>query len=125
MAYLINLKTCADERGSLTVLDDVEEKLPFKIKRIFYIYNVDDSRRGGHRHHKTVQAAVCIKGRCIIYNNDSTQEEEFVLDSPDKCLLLEARDWHEMYDFSQDAVLLVLASEKFDAGDYIYEKYQI
>lgn len=120
MAYLINLKTFTDKRGNLTVIEKV---IPFDIKRIFYIYGVDDSKRGGHRHKKTVQAAICIKGKCRIFNDDGRKKEEFILDSPDKCLILEPSDWHEMFEFSEDAILMVLASEYFDPNDYIFEKY--
>jgi dTDP-4-dehydrorhamnose 3,5-epimerase-like enzyme len=121
MARLISLKTYTDARGNLTVIEKV---IPFDVKRIFYIYGVDDSVRGGHRHHKTVQAAICLKGRCAIENNDGTKQEKFILDSPDKCLILEPKDWHEMLEFSKDAILMVLASEYFESADYIREKYQ-
>lgn len=121
MAKLISLKTFTDKRGNLTV---VEKVIPFDIKRLFYIYGVDDSVRGGHRHHKTIQAAICLQGSCEIYIHDGEREETFLLDSPDKCLILEPRDWHEMLHFTQDAILMVLASEYFDSKDYITEKYQ-
>jgi len=120
MAHLISLNTHIDKRGNLTV---VEKVLPFDIKRVFYIYGVDDSKRGGHRHHKTVQAAICIKGKCKIFNDDNKTKEVFELDSPSKCLILDPEDWHEMYDFSEDAILMVFASEYFDKQDYIYEPY--
>jgi hypothetical protein len=121
MAYMINLKTFCDKRGNLTVIERV---LPFAIKRIFYIYGVDDSIRGRHRHRKTVQAAICLKGSCSIHNNDGIRQEEFVLDSPSKCLILETKDWHYMHRFTRDAILMVLASECFDPNDYIYEDYR-
>lgn len=121
MAYLINLKTFTDKRGNLTV---IERTIPFDIKRIFYIYGVDDSIRGGHRHHKTVQAAICIKGRCRILNDDNETTTDFLLDSPEKCVILEPRDWHQMSDFSEDAILMVLASEFYDEKDYIFERYK-
>ena len=120
MAYLIDLKTFTDSRGNLTV---IEKSIPFDLKRIFYIYGVDSSTRGGHRHHKTLQAAICIKGECKIYNNDNSREQVFHLDRPNKCLILETKDWHKMYDFSSDAILMVLASEYFDSTDYIFEPY--
>jgi hypothetical protein len=120
MARLIDLKTFTDERGNLTVIEKV---IPFDVRRIFYIYGVDSSVRGGHRHHQTIQAAICLKGHCTIWNNNGSLTEEFVLDSPSKCLILEPRDWHKMYDFSPDAILMVLASEYFDPKDYIYEPY--
>lgn len=120
MAKLIDLKTFTDERGNLTV---VEKVLPFDIKRVFYIYGVDDSERGGHRHHKTIQAAVCIQGACKIYNNNSIKEETFELNQPSKCLILNPEDWHTMYDFTKDAILMVFASECFEEADYIFEPY--
>lgn len=120
MAYMIDLKTFTDIRGNLTVIENV---FPFDIKRIFYIYGVDDSERGGHRHHKTIQAAVCIQGACKIYNHNGTREEEFILDNPSKCVILFPEDWHKMYSFTRDAILMVFASEFFDENDYIYEPY--
>ena len=121
MAYSINLKTFTDARGNLTVIEKV---IPFDIKRIFYIYGVDSSKRGGHRHHKTVQAAICLKGMCTVYCNDNLKETVFELDTPDKCVVLEPQDWHTMYNFSPDAILMVLASEYFDESDYIFKPYE-
>ena len=120
MASLIDLETHTDSRGSLTV---IEKNIPFPIRRVFYIYGVDDSRRGGHRHHTTVQAAICLQGSCRIFCDDSHEKDEFLLDRPNKCLLLNPEDWHVMYDFTPDAILLVLASTEFDSSDYIYESY--
>ena len=74
-----------------------------KNKDIFYIYGVDDSVRGGHWHHKTIQAAICISGSCVIYDHDGQHEEEFVLDKPSK---------------SKDTILIVLASVYFSDEDY-------
>ena len=121
MAYCIKLKTHTDPRGNLTV---IEKEIPFDIKRIFYIYGVDDSIRGGHRHKTTVQAAICIHGSCVVSNNDGEIKEDFLLDHPSKCLILESKDYHYMHSFTPDAVLLVLASTSFDANDYIWEDYK-
>jgi dTDP-4-dehydrorhamnose 3,5-epimerase-like enzyme len=120
MAGLIDLKTFTDARGNLTVIEKV---IPFDIRRIFYIYGVDGSVRGGHRHHKTIQAAICLKGHCTVWTHNGVRAEEILLDSPSKCLILEPRDWHKMYRFSPDAILMVLASEHFDPEDYITETY--
>ena len=120
MARFLNLKTFSDHRGSLTVIEKI---LPFEIKRVFYIYGVDDSVRGKHRHHKTIQAAICIKGSCVISNNNGSVKEDFIMDSPDKCLILEPEDWHSMHHFTPDAILLVLASEYFEEKDYIFDEY--
>ncbi len=120
MAYLTDLKSFTDKRGNLTV---IEKTIPFDIKRIFYIYGVDSSSRGGHRHKTTVQAAICIQGSCLINNHDGKRTASFQLDRPDKCLIIEPTDWHTMDQFSTDAILMVLASEHFDQNDYIFEPY--
>jgi dTDP-4-dehydrorhamnose 3,5-epimerase-like enzyme len=120
MAEILDLKTFTDKRGNLTV---VEKVIPFDIKRIFYIYGVDDSVRGGHRHHLTRQAAICLRGTCHIHNDNGEKRNSFVLDAPNKCLILEPRDWHTMDNFTPDAILMVLASEYFDPNDYIFEPY--
>jgi dTDP-4-dehydrorhamnose 3,5-epimerase-like enzyme len=120
MAYLVDLKTFTDKRGNLTV---IEKTIPFNFKRIFYIYGVDDSTRGGHRHKTVYQAAICLQGSCHIYCNDGSRETEFFLDRPNKCLILEPKDWHTMDRFTTDAILMVLASDFFDPDDYIFEPY--
>jgi hypothetical protein len=119
MAYIIDLPTFSDNRGNLTV---VEKVLPFQIKRFYYIYGVT-SKRGGHRHKKTVQALIILGGNCEIYVNDGRKEEIFLLNTPDKCLILEAKDWHTMEHFSSDSILLVFSSEFYDKDDYIDEEY--
>ena len=82
MAKLIDLTTFTDFRGNLTVIEKV---IPFDIKRIFYIYGVDDSKRGGHRHHNTIQEAVYIKGECKIFNNDNNIEQNLKLNNSIIC----------------------------------------
>jgi len=121
MAYIVDLKTYTDKRGNLTVIEKV---IPFEIKRIFYIYGVDGSERGGHRHHKTIQAAICLRGSCKIYNNNNKKEVIFNLDMPSQALILQPEDWHKMFAFTPDTILMVMASEYYDALDYIYEPYE-
>lgn len=121
MSKLLKLKTFSDKRGKLTVIEKI---LSFEIKRVFYIYGVDDSVRGGHRHKETYQAAVCIKGSCTIYMNNGQSETVYRLINPDECLLIDPEDWHKMYDFSEDAVLVVFSSTHFDSNDYIFDKYE-
>jgi dTDP-4-dehydrorhamnose 3,5-epimerase-like enzyme len=123
MARVITLKTNADSRGKLTVIERV---FPFDIKRVFYIYGVDDSVRGQHRHKKTYQAAICLHGSCRVLNQAGEGQpiSTFILDSPVKCLLIDPNDYHWMDQFSPDAILMVLASEYYDPQDYIYEPYE-
>lgn len=120
MAYIIELQTITDSRGSLTVIEDI---LPFDIKRVYYMYNVQ-GQRGGHSHKKTMQALVAVHGSCKVNVVNKNSKYVFTLDTPDTCLLLDPEDWHTMDDFSEDAVLLVLASELYDACDYVTEEYK-
>lgn len=119
MAHIIKLPTFKDERGNLTV---VEKLLPFDIKRFYYIYGAS-SKRGGHRHKKTMQALISLGGSCEIYVNDGSKEEVFLLDEPSKCLILDPKDWHTMDNFSIGSTLLVFSSEFYDKDDYIDEEY--
>lgn len=115
MPHIINLQEYKDKRGSLTVL---EKLLPFQIKRVYFIQDVN-GRRGGHKHIITKQALICIKGECTIKVRKEKNFKNFKLNKSFKCLILEPDDWHEMYNFSKDSVLLVLASENYDVNDYI------
>lgn len=122
---LIEINEHGDERGLLAVLEG-DNSIPFSIKRVFYIYGTQrDVRRGFHGHYKTRQALISISGSCTVYLDNLQRKTDVVLDSPTKVLLLEPNDWHEMYDFSPDCVLLVLASHLYDPQDYIrdYEKF--
>ena len=122
MAKIIDLQTFTDDRGNLTVIEKV---IPFDIKRVFYIYGVNDSKRGLHRHKKTIQAAIAIKGTCRIMNKggDGQIEEEYWLNSPSTCLIIQPTDYHWMDCFSEDCILMIFASEYFDKEDYIFTPY--
>lgn len=119
MAYLIDLPTFGDDRGKLTIIEKV---LPFEIKRFYYVYDVR-SKRGGHRHFKTVQALVTLGGSCEVYVDNGIKKQIYVLDTSDKCLIVEPEDWHTMDNFSEGSTLLVFASEYYDMNDYIDEPY--
>ena len=120
MAEIIMLPTHTDERGSLTVIEKI---IPFQIKRIYYIYNCSDLERGGHRHKKTIQAMICLKGSCTVDWNNGKESSSVKLELPDNLLLLYPEDYHIMRDLTSETLLLVLASEHYDKADYIYENY--
>ncbi len=119
MAYIIDLQTVTDERGSVTV---VEKVLPFEVKRIYWVYQFN-AERGGHRHKKNIQALVCINGSCEIKISNGKITKTIILDRSNKCLVLEPEDWHTMDALNKQSVLLVMASEHYDKNDYIYEEY--
>jgi len=120
MARTIEFKTAKDNRGSLSVIEKI---LPFEIKRVYYIYGCSGETRGGHRHKKTIQLLTCVAGSCEIFWDNGTDAGTVTLDDPSVGLLVLPEDWHTMSKFSPDAVLLVLASEHYDAEDYVDEGY--
>jgi hypothetical protein len=116
MPYLLNLTTFTDNRGNLTVIEKV---LTFDIKRVFYIYGVNDSLRGQHRHIKTIQAAIAIQGSCDIHIQNNPNDIVYSLNMPSQCLILQPQDFHWMDNFTKNCILMVFASEFYDKNDYI------
>jgi len=121
MAHIIKIPSFVDERGHLSVIEFLD--FPFRPKRLYYIYNVDNSERAKHRHKKTIQALIATSGSCIVETNNNRKKEIFKLNSADKALILEPEDWHIVNSFNNNCVLMVLASEAFDENDYIYQNY--
>lgn len=117
MARLINLKTITDTRGSLTVIERV---IPFEIKRIFYVNGPDQFKKGDHQQ-RMKQAVICLKGSCLIISRGGAEEQHFILNSADQCLLLGPEDRHEMLEISSESILMVLASEPFGHVDCVQE----
>lgn len=116
---LIDLKPLGDERGQLSVLE-AQKNIPFPIKRVYYLTNMKSNvPRGFHAHKKLEQVAVCVAGECTMLLDDGNNKENVLLDSPCKAIRIEPMVWHEMHDFSDDCVLLVLASDHYDESDYI------
>jgi dTDP-4-dehydrorhamnose 3,5-epimerase-like enzyme len=120
MAQLLQLQTFSNEKGSLTVFEKI---LSEGIKRIFYIYDAKNQVRGGHRHVLAFNALTCVSGKCKVFVDNGVETQVFELDTPNTCLLLDPADWHQMYDFSENAVLLVLSDRFYEKEDYIFEKY--
>ncbi|MEQ5120364.1 sugar 3,4-ketoisomerase [Morganella morganii] len=123
---LIEFKTLGDDRGSLISLEQ-NKNIPFEIKRIYYIFGTKENvSRGFHAHKKLRQLAVCVRGSCRFVMDNGTQKEEIILDSPDKGLVIDAMQWHEMHDFSEDCIIIVLANDYYDESDYIrnYENFR-
>ena len=108
-----------DERGMLVALEQFKD-IPFAVKRVYYIYNtLPNVRRGFHAHKNLKQILICVKGSCKLHLDDGVETKEIVLNDPTEGVYLDNNIWREMYDFSPDAVLLVLASELYDEADYI------
>lgn len=116
---IIQLEEHGDDRGTLIALEQMKN-VPFEIKRVYYMYDTGSGvRRGFHAHKKLKQMLVCVHGSCKILLDDGKEKIEVLLDLPNKGLLIESHIWREMFDFSNDAVLMVLASELYAESDYI------
>lgn len=108
-----------DERGILIALEE-HKNIPFEIRRCYYMYNTQPGvRRGYHAHKSLEQILVCVRGSCKILLDDGVSKETVLLDRPNKGLYISHNMWREMFDFSEDAVLMVLASQLYDESDYI------
>ena len=115
----INFQPLGDERGSLVALEG-SKSVPFDIKRVYYIFGTKEGvSRGFHAHRNLKQVAVCVTGSCRFVLDNGKQREEIVLDKSTIGLLINDLTWREMYDFSPDCVLMVLANEHYDESDYI------
>ena len=116
---IISFKSLGDERGSLLALES-NKNIPFDIKRVYYIFGTKEATaRGFHAHKNLKQIAVCVTGSCRFVLDNGKQKEEVVLDNATKGLLIKNLTWREMYDFSPDCVLMVLANKYYDESDYI------
>lgn len=108
-----------DERGILISLEE-NLNIPFTIRRCYFMYNLlPGVRRGFHAHKTLQQVLVCVRGSCNILLDDGKEKTVVPLDRPNKGLYITANTWREMFDFSEDAVLMVLADQLYNEEDYI------
>lgn len=118
-------KVHTDKWGKLVALEE-NSLIPFNIKRVYYIYGVEKNvRRGFHSHKRLQQVLICVHGSVKILLKTPDEEEIVTLNKANEGLYIGPNIWREMYDFSEDAVLLVLASDHYKETDYIrrYDEY--
>lgn len=117
---VIEFKEYGDEKGNLVVAEGSGFDVPFDIRRVFYIYGSDpDIKRGNHANRYTQFVLINVSGSSKVLVDDGYTKEVIVLDKPRMGLYLGTMVWKEMYDFSPDSVLLVLASEHYIESEYI------
>lgn len=122
---LVDFKTLGDDRGSLIAIEE-GYNAPFDINRVYYIFGTKEGvKRGFHAHINLKQMCISVKGSCTFVLDDGKKREEIKLDNPNQGLFIEGLIWREMKNFSEDCVLIVLASEYYDENDYIrdYDKF--
>lgn len=114
-----------DERGRLVALEEFKD-IPFEIKRVYYLYETKEGvHRGFHAHKSLEQILICIHGSCDVLLDNGEEKKVISLERPYEGLYVPNNMWREMYNFSSDAVLMVLASEYYNEEDYIrdYDKF--
>lgn len=117
---IIEFTDLGDERGNLVVIEGDGMDIPFDIKRVFYIYGSDSEVvRGQHANRETEFLLVNVSGTSKVRIDNGTESKVILLNRPRMGLYLSSMVWKDMYDFSKDSVLLVLASRHYDASEYI------
>ncbi|EAH6868995.1 WxcM-like domain-containing protein [Campylobacter lari] len=117
---LINLNYFDDKKSTLIACEK-NINCPFEIKRIFYIFDVPKNTiRGDHANLNSQFFFIALKGECKIKIDDGNKKEIFLLNNPKQGLFLDKMLWKQMYDFSKDCILLVLANTCYDKNEYIY-----
>lgn len=115
----IKFKTHGDESGTLVAIEECRD-IPFNVKRVYYMYGTEkDVVRGRHAHKSLQQVVICVHGSCKIKLDDGRKSEIISLNSPDEGIFLANNIWREVFEFSPDAVLMVLASDYYLESDYI------
>jgi dTDP-4-dehydrorhamnose 3,5-epimerase-like enzyme len=118
---IVQLKQFLDVTGDLVVAE-VADQLPFVASRVFMISGVPEGQpRGIHAHRECAQFLICVSGSVLAMVDNGDRREVLLLDSPARGLYMPPMTWGTQYDYSSDAVLLVLASHNYDAGDYIHD----
>lgn len=122
---LTKFNEIGDNRGRLVVIEGLKD-IPFRIERVFYIYGSSkDVIRGQHANKESEFILVNVRGTSKVKVTDGKHEKIFILDKPHMGVYIPKMIWKEMYDFSEDSILLCLASKKYDAAEYIrdYNSY--
>jgi len=123
---VINFNDFGDERGKLYVIEGDGMDIPFDVKRVFYMYDSDDTVvRGQHANKETEFVLINVSGKSKVRVDNGHESRIISLDKPGIGLYITAMLWKDMYEFSADSVLLVLASRHYDAHEYIrdYQEY--
>ena len=115
----IEFQKHGDDRGALIALEQ-DINIPFDIKRVYYLFNTEKNiRRGMHAHKKLRQLAVAVKGSVRFLLDNGVEKIELVLDNSSQGLYIGPGVWREMYEFSDDCVLMILADHVYEESDYI------
>lgn len=119
LCRLLNFTEKGDERGKLVIVEGNLD-IPFEIRRLFYIYGSDhDVVRGKHANRESEFVLINVSGTSKVMVTDGKNKQIVELSKPRQGVYLPKMVWKEMYDFSPDSVLLVLASTHYNKDEYI------
>ncbi len=122
---VVEFKEISDSRGSL-FFGEFGKQIPFEVKRFFSIYNVlSGESRGNHAHKECKQSIMCFSGKVDIVCDNGITRAKYHLNKKNKCINLESKIWTSLYNFSDDAVVVVFASDYYEEADYLrdYEDF--
>lgn len=116
---LIDIPTFTDERGSISVMDN---ELPFEVIRVFWLHHIHDGKdRGAHALLDSSEIMIAIHGSFVVELDDTKTKVRIVLDDPGKGLMIRPGIWFRTHSYNNDGVSLILASEAYARGKYIYD----
>lgn len=116
---ILQVNSFVDDRGILSTIES-GRSIPFQIKRVYFLSKLKaDEPRGFHAHKELIQFAICVSGSCRFIMDNGKEKKEYILNNSTNGILIDKFIWHEMHDFSEDCVLLVLASDYYFESDYI------
>lgn len=118
MNKLIKLPKIEDPRGNLSIIE--KNNIPFKVNRVYFLYDVPSgAERGGHAHKKQQEFIIAVSGSFEVILNDGSKQEVFSLNNPSVGLYVGIDTWRELRNFSSGSVCLVVSCSEFDEDDYI------
>ncbi len=123
----IDLQQIVDERDGILSIAEGMKNIPFDIKRIYYIYGLSypKAQRGYHAHKELEQVLFCLSGSCKLFLDDGTNKQYFYLTDPNRGMYVGPKVWLQLFEFSNDCIIIVFASDYFEEADYIrdYEEF--
>lgn len=123
---IITIPKIEDTRGNIGIIE--ASVIPFKIKRVYYLFDIPSSaRRGGHSHKEQLEFLIALSGSFDVVLKDGKEKKKVTLNKPDRGLLIRENTWRELENFSSGSVCLVLASDVFKEEDYVrdFEEYLV
>lgn len=116
---IVDVPTFTDERGAISVMD---KEMPFQVKRVFWLHHIAEGKdRGGHALLDSTELMVAVHGSFVVDLDDKVNKISFLLDSPEKGLIIRPGIWFRTHSYSNDGVTLVIAEEEYSRDKYTYD----